>query len=252
MEIDDRHSLTITLRLRNRPVVLVGEGPVADELRAMLKRAGAFVVAEGAKAAFAVVIDDPGAVSRLKVRGAMVYAVDRPDLCDFILTRTADRPPPPESPPRLPEPVAAASPPPEPVRPAPLPPPPKPPKPAKPPKPPKPPKEPRPPRTGPTLAARIAGAAVAVAGRIGRGAAALGKGALRRAAWLLVIFDPLFAIFGILSGAIRTRAERARAQPLSLDVALAKGGPLDPAAMENAPVALTAGEAGPATESAPG
>lgn len=81
----ERGELTITLRMTGRPVVLVGEGDVAEEHRALLKRAGAFIVAEGSKAAFAVVVDDPAAVSRLKVRGCLVYAIGQPELSDFAL-----------------------------------------------------------------------------------------------------------------------------------------------------------------------
>jgi hypothetical protein len=86
-----KHSLAVLLRLGGRSVILVGEGPVADAQRRLLERTGARIVAEGAKAALAIVIDDPGAVSRLKVRGALVYAVDRSDLSDFTLSETVGR-----------------------------------------------------------------------------------------------------------------------------------------------------------------
>lgn len=108
----ERGELTITLRMKGRPVVLVGEGDVAEEHRSLLKRAGAFIVAEGSKAVFAVVVDDPAAVSRLKVRGCLVYAVGQPELSDFTLAgpaspgksvRKADSPP---AMSRLPNPVA--------------------------------------------------------------------------------------------------------------------------------------------------
>jgi hypothetical protein len=90
--VDDRNSLTLTLRLRGRSVVFVGQGPAADEQRRALERAGARIVGEGSKAVIAVVVDDPAAVSRMKVRGLLVYAVGQPDLSDVILTKTLDRP----------------------------------------------------------------------------------------------------------------------------------------------------------------
>jgi hypothetical protein len=87
----EKHTLAVLLRLSGRSVILVGEGPAADAQRRLLERAGARIVAEGAKAALAIVVDDAGAVSRLKVRGTLVYAVDRPDLSDFSLAAPADR-----------------------------------------------------------------------------------------------------------------------------------------------------------------
>ncbi|SFS05189.1 precorrin-2 dehydrogenase/sirohydrochlorin ferrochelatase family protein [Sphingomonas jatrophae] len=87
------HSLPVFLRLSGRPVILVGTGPAADAKRRLLERAGARIVAETASAALAIVVDDDAAVARLKVRGVLVNAVDRPALCDFTLPAIVDRDP---------------------------------------------------------------------------------------------------------------------------------------------------------------
>ncbi len=92
------HSLPIFLRLTRRPVILVGTGEAADAKRRVLERAGAAVVNEDAVAALAIVaLDDDrqaeAAVARLKARGILVNAVDRPLLCDFTLPAIVDRDP---------------------------------------------------------------------------------------------------------------------------------------------------------------
>ena len=96
------HSLPLFVRLAGRPVILLGTdgqgGEAADAKRRLLERAGAVVVGEEADAALAVVaIDDEGealaAVARLKARGVLVNAVDRPDHCDFTLPAIVDRAP---------------------------------------------------------------------------------------------------------------------------------------------------------------
>jgi hypothetical protein len=88
---DDKHNLTVTLQLADRPVILVGEGPVADAQRRLVERVGGRIVGEGSKAALAIVIEDAAAVSRLKVRGVLVCAIDQPELSDFILPVKASR-----------------------------------------------------------------------------------------------------------------------------------------------------------------
>lgn len=90
------HSLPIFVRLQGRHVILVGAGEAADAKRRLLERAGAIVVREDAEdgaARLAIVVDDEAAVARLKARGVLVNAVDRPELCDFTLPAIVDRAP---------------------------------------------------------------------------------------------------------------------------------------------------------------
>jgi uroporphyrin-III C-methyltransferase/precorrin-2 dehydrogenase/sirohydrochlorin ferrochelatase len=124
------HSLPIFVRLQGRAVILVGEGETAEAKRRLLERAGAVVVDEEGKLLpfrggvgggagvsqspalaerphpnpspegeelirprLAIVVDDEAAVARLKARGVLVNAVDRPDLCDFTLPAIVDRDP---------------------------------------------------------------------------------------------------------------------------------------------------------------
>ncbi|SCW48719.1 uroporphyrin-III C-methyltransferase / precorrin-2 dehydrogenase / sirohydrochlorin ferrochelatase [Sphingobium faniae] len=88
------HSLPVFLRLQGRAVILIGEGESADAKRRLLERAGAKIVEEGAQAALAIVANgDEGAVARLKARGVLVNATDRPELCDFTLPAIVDRDP---------------------------------------------------------------------------------------------------------------------------------------------------------------
>lgn len=92
------HSLPLFVRMAGRPVMLLGHGEAADAKRRLLDRAGALVVGEDATAVLAIVaIDDEAeavaAVARLKARGVLVNAVDRPQLCDFTLPAIVDRDP---------------------------------------------------------------------------------------------------------------------------------------------------------------
>jgi uroporphyrin-III C-methyltransferase / precorrin-2 dehydrogenase / sirohydrochlorin ferrochelatase len=92
------HSLPLFVRLAGRPVILIGDGDAADAKRRLLERAGAHVIDEGSKAALAIVaVEDDAeaeaAVTRLKVRGILVNAVDRVALCDFTLPAIVDRDP---------------------------------------------------------------------------------------------------------------------------------------------------------------
>lgn len=93
------HSLPLFVKLEGRPVILLGEGDAARAKRRLLERAGADVrVEESADAALAIVaIEEEGAardaIARLKARGVLVNAVDRPALCDFTLPAIVDRDP---------------------------------------------------------------------------------------------------------------------------------------------------------------
>jgi uroporphyrin-III C-methyltransferase/precorrin-2 dehydrogenase/sirohydrochlorin ferrochelatase len=92
------HSLPLFMTVAGRPVILLGDGEAAHAKRRLLERAGAVVVGEEAPAALAIVaIDDEGeavaAVARLRARGVLVNAVDRPALCDFTLPAIVDRDP---------------------------------------------------------------------------------------------------------------------------------------------------------------
>jgi hypothetical protein len=227
----DRGELTITLRMKGRPVVVVGEGPVAEEHRTLLTRAGAVLVGEGSKAAFAVVIDDRAAVSRLKVRGALVYAVGEPDLCDFTLANPTPpaKPAPKEKPARPPkparkekparevissavpetvpdsaaEPVVAQAPRATKVRQEPVA------------------RAPREPLKMPNISldpARQAwGGAKRFVGAIGQ----------RTNAILSPMLNASTPLTRTVASTIQSRVDRARERPISLDLALVKGGPLD-------------------------
>jgi uroporphyrin-III C-methyltransferase / precorrin-2 dehydrogenase / sirohydrochlorin ferrochelatase len=91
-------SLPIFLRLKGRPVILLGTGDGAEAKRRLLKRAGARIVTEEAVAALAIVaIEDEeealSAIARLKARGILVNAVDRSAHCDFTVPAVIDRDP---------------------------------------------------------------------------------------------------------------------------------------------------------------
>lgn len=93
------HSLPLFLKLAGRPVILLGDGAAAAAKRRLLERAGADVRPdEDAPAVLAVVAleDDAAAaaaVARLRARGVLVNAPDRPALCDFTLPALVDRDP---------------------------------------------------------------------------------------------------------------------------------------------------------------
>ena len=92
------HSLPVFLRLAGRPVILLGDGDAAEAKRRLLERAGAIIVGEEDAATLAIVaIEDDAeaelAVARLRARGILVNATDRPALCDFTLPAIVDRDP---------------------------------------------------------------------------------------------------------------------------------------------------------------
>lgn len=92
------HSLPVFLKLAGRPVILLGQGEAAQAKRRLLERAGAVPVDEEAAAALAIVaLEDEArakpAIARLKARGVLVNAVDRPADCDFTLPAIIDRDP---------------------------------------------------------------------------------------------------------------------------------------------------------------
>lgn len=88
-------ALPIFVKLAGRPVMLIGTGAAAEAKRRLLERAGAAIVGEDAPALLAIVAaDDPEpVVARLRARGVLVNAVDRPDLCDFTLPAIVERDP---------------------------------------------------------------------------------------------------------------------------------------------------------------
>lgn len=92
------HSLPVFLKLKGRPVMLIGAGEAADAKRRLLERAGARIVGEADEAALALVAcpdaaEAEAAAARLAMRGILVNVVDRPDLCDFTMPAIVDRDP---------------------------------------------------------------------------------------------------------------------------------------------------------------
>lgn len=91
-------ALPLFFAVAGRPVILLGTGEAAAAKRRLLDRAGAQVLGEDAEARLAIVaLDDESealaAITRLKERGILVNAVDRPEHCDFTLPAIVDRNP---------------------------------------------------------------------------------------------------------------------------------------------------------------
>jgi uroporphyrin-III C-methyltransferase/precorrin-2 dehydrogenase/sirohydrochlorin ferrochelatase len=90
------HSLPLFHRINGQTVIVLGAGEAAEAKQRLVERAGGIVSAdENAAAGLAfVALDEPdAAASRLKARGILVNAVDRPDLCDFTTPSILDRSP---------------------------------------------------------------------------------------------------------------------------------------------------------------
>jgi uroporphyrin-III C-methyltransferase / precorrin-2 dehydrogenase / sirohydrochlorin ferrochelatase len=91
--------LPIFVNLKDRKVILVGEGDAADAKRRLIERAGGHCVDAGdrsARIAFVAIDDETEALAaadELKARGLLVNVVDRPEHCDFTTPALIDRAP---------------------------------------------------------------------------------------------------------------------------------------------------------------
>ncbi|GAA5052747.1 hypothetical protein GCM10023208_13980 [Erythrobacter westpacificensis] len=96
-------SLPLFHRIAGQPVIVLGEGAMAEPKRRLVERAGGRVVAdmqegidEGARLAFVAHDDEKmceGDAIRLRCAGLLVNVVDRPDLCDFTTPSLLERDP---------------------------------------------------------------------------------------------------------------------------------------------------------------
>jgi len=96
-------SLPLFHQIAGKPVIVLGEGAMAEPKRRLVERAGGQVVGElqeglarGARLAFVAHPDaalcEADAI-RLRGAGLLVNVVDRPDLCDFTTPSVLDRDP---------------------------------------------------------------------------------------------------------------------------------------------------------------
>lgn len=96
-------SLPLFHRIAGQPVIVLGEGAMAEPKRRLVERAGGRVVRdyqegidEGARLAF-IAHDDAamceGDAIRLRGAGLLVNVVDRPELCDFTTPSLLERDP---------------------------------------------------------------------------------------------------------------------------------------------------------------
>jgi uroporphyrin-III C-methyltransferase / precorrin-2 dehydrogenase / sirohydrochlorin ferrochelatase len=96
-------SLPLFHRLAGQPVIVLGEGPMAEPKRRLVERAGGEVIADlqdgidrGARLAF-IAHDDAamceGDAIRARTAGVLVNVVDRPELCDFTTPSILERDP---------------------------------------------------------------------------------------------------------------------------------------------------------------
>ncbi|APE28185.1 precorrin-2 dehydrogenase/sirohydrochlorin ferrochelatase family protein [Aurantiacibacter gangjinensis] len=96
-------SLPLFHRIAGQPVIVLGEGEMAEPKRRLIERAGGRVVSvmqagidEGARLAFVAHDDEKmceGDAIRLRCAGLLVNVVDRPDLCDFTTPSLLERDP---------------------------------------------------------------------------------------------------------------------------------------------------------------
>ena len=97
------NSLPLFHRIGGQPVIVLGEGAMAEPKRRLVERAGGRVVTdlqegidEGARLAF-IAHQDAGMCEsdaiRARCAGLLVNVVDRPDLCDFTTPSILDRDP---------------------------------------------------------------------------------------------------------------------------------------------------------------
>ena len=92
-------SLPLFHKLAGRPVIVLGDGEAAVAKRRLVERAGGVPVQEDnadARMAFVAIDDEDearAAAGRLKARGLLVNATDRPELCDFTVPSLIDRDP---------------------------------------------------------------------------------------------------------------------------------------------------------------
>ena len=90
------HSLPLFHRIAGKPVIVAGEGDMAEAKARLVERAGGLVVdPDNAEARLAfVAMEEPDALAaELKARGLLVNVADRPDLCDFTLPSVLERGP---------------------------------------------------------------------------------------------------------------------------------------------------------------
>ncbi len=90
------HSLPLFHRIAGQPVIVLGEGAMAQAKARLVERAGGVVVGEDdpdARLAFITIESPEAAAARLRARGVLVNVADRPDLCDFTLPSVLERGP---------------------------------------------------------------------------------------------------------------------------------------------------------------
>ena len=88
------HSLPLFHRIAGQPVIVLGEGAMAQAKARLVERAGGVVVGEDngdARLAFVALAEPEEAAARLRARGVLVNVADRPELCDFTLPSVLER-----------------------------------------------------------------------------------------------------------------------------------------------------------------